>query len=107
MINLAESKKAPKWFIFLEIILDWFQIEVNRYKFAKGLVSDMSKQKFVDKMEYFKGKMESFKGECEKLAKITLQIVQTIKGNDSQLTREWKEKYENFENWFKNSPYDE
>ena len=51
----------------------------------------------------FVGKVEHFKGECEKVAKITLQMVKILNGNDSELTREWKERSENFETWFKNN----
>ena len=73
--------------------------EVNRYRFAKTLVSTLGKKEFV-------GKMEIFKGECQKLAKISLPIVKTIYGDDSNFSREWKDRYENFENWFKNSSYE-
>ena len=86
MYNLAENKKAPKRFIYNKIIVEWFNLEVNRY----WIVKDFPKKRTL------------FKRECEELAKITFQMVKTLYGNDSKLTREWKEKSENFENWFKN-----
>ena len=99
MFNLAENKKAPKFFIFARILTKWFHLEANRYRFAKTLVIAKGKKEFV-------GKMEIFKGECQKLAKISLPIVKTIYGDDSNFSREWKDRYENFENWFKNSSYE-
>ena len=91
MLILAENKKAPKAFILIKILAPWFKLETIKYEVAKHLVSDDM------------GKMEYFKGECKKLAKIAFQMVKTIRGNDSKLTREWKERYENFENWSKNA----
>ena len=54
MYILAENKKAPKCFIMNFITKEWFDLEVNRYRFAKILVSDAGKKEFVGKMEYFK-----------------------------------------------------
>ena len=89
MFKLAENKKAPTGFMITMILEKWFDLEAKRYRFAK-----VSKESV--------GKMEYFKGECEKLAKITHQMAKTIYGNDSKFTRDCKERYENFENWFKN-----
>ena len=92
MHDLAEIKKAPKSFILAIILTKWFQAEILRLEMAKNLESDMAARK------------EYFGGECKKLAKIALQMVKIIKGNGSKLTREWKERYENFENWSENAP---
>ena len=58
---------------------------------AKHLESDMADRR------------EIFGEECKKVAKIALEMVKIIKGNNSKLTTEWKERYENFENWSKNA----
>ena len=97
MFDLAEKKKAPKQFIYNKVLAQWFDLEVKRYWFVKDLVFDMGKKELVGKMEYFKG-------ECQKLAKITFQMIKTLHENDSIWAREWKEKSENFENWFQNGP---
>ena len=49
-------------------------------------------QKNYDKREYFKE-------ECEKFSKIGLQIVKMCLGQENVLTKEWKVKNEDFENW--------
>ena len=95
MHNLAETKKVPNFFILEEMLKKCFDLEVKRYAFAKTMVFDQGRKKFVGKMEYFKE-------ECEKTAKITLEVVKIFKGNDSKMTREWEEKFQNFENWFIN-----
>ena len=95
MYNLAENKKAPKCFIIEMILIEWFNLEVKRYKFAKDLVHNMAHvSKHVREIKEFVNKMEYFKGECGKLAKVTLQMVKTVKGDDSNWAREWKEKCE-------------
>ena len=99
MFDLAENKKAPKCFIYNMILTKWFHLEANRYRFAKTLATSKGKKEFV-------GKMGIFKVECEILAKISLQIAKLIFGDDSNFSREWEEKYKNFENWFKNSRYE-
>ena len=91
MLAVAENKKAPRSFILISIITKWFQVELLRYEMAKHLESDMA------------GRREIFGEECKKVAKIALEMVKIIKGNDSKLTREWKERYENFEDWSKNA----
>ena len=95
MYNLAENKKASKTFILAEISFECFASAVYGYNVAKKLVFDMGRKEFVGKLEYFKE-------ECEKLAKNTLQMVKTYRGNDSEVTRMWEKWSQNIENWFKN-----
>ena len=92
--SLAESKKVPKFFISDEMLKKCFDLEVKRYAFAKKMVFDQGKQKFASKMKYFKG-------ECEKMAKITYQVVKIFLGNDSTLTSEWEGRFQSFDDWFK------
>ena len=41
MIKLAENKKAPKWFIYKNIIIKWFELEYNcRYGYTKEMIAD-------------------------------------------------------------------
>merc|ERR1712150_141226 len=108
MIKLAENKKAPKWFIYKNIIIKWFELEYNcRYGYTKEMIADydrygdydIERKELVDKMEYFKG-------ECEKLAKIITSILKIIEPDSAKI---WQERVrsENFDSWFKNSPSDD
>ena len=96
MHGLAESKKVPKDFILNEMLKKCFDLEVKGYAFTKNLVFELGKTKFASKMEYFKE-------ECKITAKITFEAVKIFKGQDSKLTREWEEKFQNFETWFLNN----
>ena len=96
MHDLAESKKVPKDFILNEMLKKCFDLEVKGYAFTKNLVFELGKKKFAGKMEYFKE-------ECQKTAKITFEAVKIFKGQDSKLTREWEEKFHDFETWFLNN----
>lgn len=80
MYNLAENKKAPKIFIIYQILIKWNVLEDTRHR-----------------MELF-GKMEYFKGEREKLAKLILQMVKILSGEDSPSARKWKEKCDEIQN---------
>ena len=45
------------------------------------------------------GKMEYFKEECEKFSKIGLLIAKMCLGQEHFVTKDWKERNEDFENW--------
>ena len=49
----------------------------------------------------FEEKMSYFKEECGKLSRIGIQIAKMCTGFDSDITKEWKERNEDFENWCK------
>ena len=87
MYNLAKKKKAPKNFILEEVIDLAFKIGVAAYDFA-GF------QKNFDKIEYFRH-------ECVKLSKVGHQIAKMCFGQQNALTKEWKERNQEFENWCK------
>ena len=46
----------------------------------------------------FIGKMEV---ESEKLSKIGLQIAKMVAGQENSVTKEWKERNQDFQNWYK------
>ena len=95
MYNLAENKNAPKIFIIYEILIRWYDLEIDRYNSTMDrLLSFHGSTPHANgprRMELF-GKMEYFKGEREKLAKLILQMVKIVSGEDSPSAREWKEK---------------
>ena len=43
--------------------------------------------------------MNTFKLECEKLAKAGEQIAKIVEGKDSESTKSWRDKNQNFEDW--------
>lgn len=49
----------------------------------------------------FQEKMSYFKEECGKLSRIGIQIAKMCTGIDSDITKEWKERNEDFEIWCK------
>ena len=87
MFNLAKNKKAPKSFM-LKII--------DRAFFYASCGHDWAiiwsyKKEFVGKMEV----------ECEKLSKIGLQIAKMVGGQENFVTKEWKERNQDFKKWYK------
>ena len=92
MYNLAKKKIAPKLFILRHIIEKAFMQGVTGYEFASLDFSCF--QKNYDKMEYFKS-------ECEKLSMVGYQIAKMCYGREGKMTKEWKERNQDFENWCK------
>ena len=95
MYNLAENKKAPKIFIIYQILIKWYNLEIGNYIMDK-LPSFHGSAPHANFWQ--NGKMEYFKGEREKLAKLTLQMVKIVSGEDSPSAREWKEKCDKIQN---------
>ena len=87
MYNLAKTKSAPKSFI-LNLIDRAFIYASCGYASAIML---SYKKEFIGKMEV----------ECEKLSKIGLQIAKMVGGQENSVTKEWKERNQDFQNWYK------
>ena len=87
MYNLAKNKRAPKSFI-LNLIDRAFIYASCGYASAIML---SYKKEFIGKMEV----------ECEKLSKIGLQIAKMVGGQENSVTKEWKERNQDFQNWYK------
>ena len=86
MYNLAKKKKAQKLFI-QEILWNAFTYGFSGYELAIS-------QKNCDKMEYFKR-------ECEKLSEVGYKIAKMCLGQECPLTKEWKERNQDFKEWYK------
>ena len=86
MFNLAKNKKAPK--IFIYIVLDQaFKYGISGFKAA-------THQNNGCKREYFKL-------ECGKLSKVGYQIAKLVFGKEDDETKDWKERNEDFDKWFR------
>ena len=86
MFNLAKNKKAPK--IFIYIVLDQaFKYGISGFKAA-------THQKNGGKREYFKQ-------ECGQLSKVGYQIAKLVFGKEDNETKDWKERNEDFDKWFR------
>ena len=88
MYNLARNKKSLKFFS-LKIIGKAFYYASFGYDLA--MMNGSHKKEFAGKMEE----------ECEKLSKEGLQIAEMIFGQKDSMTKEWKEKNQDFKNWYK------
>ena len=95
MYSLAKSKKAPKNLILNRIIETAFYDAVNGYMLAK--------LKWAEGERIFLGKMEYFKQEADKLSKPGHQISKMCYGKEHEKSIEWKERNQDFENYFQNS----
>ena len=87
MFNLAKSKRAPKGFIHNLIDRAFFYASCG---YATAIMLSYKKE-FIGKMEV----------ECEKLSKIGLQIAKMVAGQENSVTKEWKERNQDFQNWYK------
>ena len=87
MFNLAKSKRAPKGFIHNLIDRAFFYASCG---YATAIMLSYKKE-FIGKMEV----------ECEKLSKIGLQIAKMVGGQENSVTKEWKERNQDFQNWYK------
>ena len=91
MYTLAQIKKPSRFlrspYHVLNDIDSGFFAGVRGYNYARDKFD-------LDNMEYFKE-------ECQKLSKIGFNLSEIISGigSDSSLTKDWKERYCNFEQW--------
>ena len=88
MYMMAKDKKAPIS-LLAELVSKGFKYGFNGYWFA--LV-----KKDIENMK-------NFKQECEKLAKAGEQIAKIVEGKDSESTKSWRDKNQNFEDWCRRS----
>ena len=88
MYNLARNKNATKFFI-LKLLGKSFYYASFGYDLA--MTSGSNKTEFAGKMEK----------ECRKLSKEGLQIAEMIFGQKDSVTKEWKEKNQDFKNWYR------
>ena len=84
MYMMAKDKKAPIS-LLAELVSKGFKYGFNGYWLA--LV-----KKDIENMN-------TFKLECEKLAKAGEQIAKIVEGKDSESTKCWRDKNQNFEDW--------
>ena len=85
MFNLAKSKRAPKSFILNLIDRAFF------YASCGYATAFPWNKEFMAKMEV----------ECEKLSKIGLQIAKMVGGQENSVTKEWKERNQDFQNLYR------
>ena len=86
MFNLAKNKKAHKYLMYDLVaksvdyaLIGWYLANfLNNY-----------------------GKRDYFKQEIVKLSKVAYQIAKLFFGKEGPATKEWKERNEDFDNWFK------
>ena len=91
MYKLVQIKNPSRFItnygFVIKIIDDGFIAGVRGYLGAK-LHSD-------------RGSMEFFNGECQKFSQVGLQLSEIISGSNSSLTKDWKERNCNFDEWAK------
>ena len=85
MYNLARNKKAEKPFM-----IDLLVTSVN-YALI-GYIGATLQDNY--------GKRDYFKEEFVKLSKVGYQISKLAFGEETLLTKDWKEGFEDFDNWF-------
>ena len=84
MYMMAKDKKAPIS-LLAELVSKGFKYGFNGYWLA--LV-----KKDIENVN-------NFKQECEKLAKAGEQIAKIVEGKESESTKSWTDKNQNFEDW--------
>ena len=84
---MARNKKAPKTFIY-GILAKAFEYG------CLGFLPAVHQKN--------RGKVEYFKEECRKLSKVGYQIAKLVYGKEESLTKDWKERNEDFDTWFLN-----
>ena len=86
MFNLAKNKKAHKYFMH-DLLAKSFDYALNGWILANFLNNY--------------GKRDYFKEEIVKLSKVGYQIAKLVFGKEGALTKDWKERNEDIDNWFK------
>ena len=86
MFNLAKNKKAHKYFMY-----DLVAKSVDYAMIGWYLANFLNNY----------GKRDYFKEEIVKLSKVAYQIAKLFFGKEGPATKEWKERNEDFDNWFK------
>ena len=95
MFNLARIKKAPKKFIYdvmdkaFKYGMDGYYTRFNAHGYCMGMV-----------IKNHGNSEQYFKEELEKLSAVGYQIAKMVFGKENSCTKEWKERKEDFEDWF-------
>ena len=101
MYTLAKSKKAPKIIILNKILEDAFLDAANGFMLAKLQVVAAEIKNQTDRGRVPSAKMDYFKQECDKLSKAGHQISKFCYDKEHETFREWKERNQDFEGWFR------
>ena len=86
MYNLAKYMDAPREFIFVAILNPGFWAGLYGYIYAE-------KFHHLERMKYFKKHFG-------KISKVGEKVAETVIGYDDPYTKQWKEKNQNFDDWY-------